>query len=158
MAEKKQNGAAALAKKGDGVLTRVGSVWTYPGCAIDPSGTNLRLPLEYVSDAEVKELLQAGDLVGVTQSVGGELLSVRLKGDDGAVVLTTAQAGTAEAGTELPPGSRPTHDAGASVAASAADIASEVERSFAAATGAAPATSDPADAAPAGQSKPKPAA
>ncbi|GGC90447.1 hypothetical protein [Chelatococcus reniformis] len=153
MAEKKQNGAAALAKKGDGVLTRVGSVWTHPGCAIDPSGTNLRLPSEYVSDAEVREMLQAGDLVGVTQTVGGELLSVRLKGDAGTVVLTTAQAGTAEAGTELPSNSRPTHDAGAPVAVSSADVVGQVERSFTAAIGATP--SAPAQDAP---SKPKPAA
>lgn len=88
----------ALAGKGDGVLTKVGSVWTYPGCPIDPSGTNLRLPMEYVSDADVQELLRDGSASAATLDASGNALAVRFDGAGRAV--TAAQIGTVDAATE----------------------------------------------------------
>jgi hypothetical protein len=103
-----------LAEKGNGVLVRRGSVWSYPGAPNDASGTNLQLPAEYVTDVEVQEALRVGDLVAVTQTPANQVMSVRLKGKNGDPMakISTVQAGTAEAGTQLPPNSRPTHDAG----------------------------------------------
>lgn len=102
-----------LAAKGDGVLVRRGNVWTYPGCPTDPSGTNLKLPTEFVTDEQVQAAM--GESVFVTTTVDpiGTARAIRLSGDDDAPVMSTAQAGTAHAGTELPVGSRPELDAGA---------------------------------------------
>jgi hypothetical protein len=104
-----------LCDKGEGILTRFGHVWSYPGAKMDPSGTNLRLPIENVSDAEVTEALANGQLVAATIEPGGFLRAVRLvvEGADPIPLLLTSQAGTADAGTELPAGSRPSQDAGA---------------------------------------------
>jgi hypothetical protein len=102
-----------ILEKGGGTLVRFGSVWSYPGAPIDPSGTNLRLPIEHASDAEVREALQAGDLAAVTIHADGTAIAVRaVKKGEQVAVLTSAQVGTAEAGTELPVGSRPSVDAG----------------------------------------------
>jgi hypothetical protein len=128
MSETKALTFQELAAKGDGVLVKRGNVWTYPNAENDRSGTNLVLPLEYVSDAEVKKALQEGHLHAATAQMGGEVLSVRLKGIGAAPkVLNVVQAGTPEAGTELPPGSRVEHDAGKRTA-----TAEELERSAAA--------------------------
>jgi hypothetical protein len=110
-----------LAAKGDGMLVRRGNVWSYPGASIDASGTNLHLPVEYVTDEEVQAALGTGDMFAVTRTADNQVLSVRIKdGDEDApAVLTTAQAGTADAGTELPANSRPSHDAGKSTITSA---------------------------------------
>lgn len=123
----------AIAEKGEGVLVRHPSgVWTYPDAPMDTSGTNLRLPQEYVSDAEVQKALAEGHLLGVTNDPGSGLRSVRLKAGKGdeAIVMSVAAAGTAEAGTELPPNSRPSMDAGAKVM-TAEEAAAAAERSMA---------------------------
>lgn len=103
-----------LMKKGDGVLIKRGHVWTYPGCANDASGTNLVMPIEYVSDAEVQKALAGGELRAAITNPSGGVSAVRLI-DDGTAVMTSGMAGTAEMGTELPPNSRVTSDAGAGV-------------------------------------------
>jgi hypothetical protein len=102
----------ALAKKGDGALVRSGSVWTYPGAEMDRSGTNLRLPVEYVTDAEVQEALGAGHLTASVHGLDGQVAAVRVAKDgEGPTAIPMTMVGTSEAGTELPPNSRPTHDA-----------------------------------------------
>ncbi len=103
---------AALAAKGDGVLVKRGSVWTYPTAETDGSGTNIKLPVEYVTDQEVQQALRDGALVPATTETTGAPLSVRIKTDDAPAAISVAQAGTPEAGTDLPPNSRPSHDAG----------------------------------------------
>jgi hypothetical protein len=108
----KETTFAALAGKGDGILIKRGTVWTYPAAEIDRSGTNVQLPLEYVTDAEVQEALRGGELHPATTGPGGDVLSVRLSDGDVKAAISVAQAGTPEAGTELPPNSRPSHDAG----------------------------------------------
>ncbi len=102
-----------LLKKGDGTLVRTHGVWSYPGAPLDPSGTNLRLPIDHVSDNEVRAALGDETLVVAIANPDGSPLAVRVKGDGPTRVLTAAQAGTAEAGTELPVGSHPSVDAGA---------------------------------------------
>ncbi|TCR60950.1 hypothetical protein [Bosea sp. BK604] len=102
-----------LLEKGDGTLVRTNGVWSYPGAPLDPSGTNLRLPIDHVSDAEVQAALGDESLVVAVTNPDGTALAVRVKGDGAHRVLTTAQAGTAEAVTELPVGSHPSVDAGA---------------------------------------------
>jgi hypothetical protein len=98
-----------------GVLSKRGGVWAAPETPTDPSGTNLRLPTEYVSDEEVQKAIHDGSVVVI--AIGSDSLpfAVRKKPEEGEVVMTmgAAQAGTAEAGTELPPNSRPSLDAGA---------------------------------------------
>jgi len=101
-----------LASKGDGVLVKRGSVWTYPTAEMDRSGTNIQLPVEYVSDAEVQQALRDGKLQPVTTDALGAPLAVRVSDKDAPEAITVVQTGTPEAGTELPPNSRPTHDAG----------------------------------------------
>lgn len=129
MADKNQApNAQALAKKGNGVLVKHGNVWSYAGAQIDRSGTNLRLPEEYISDAEVKKMLADGDVVASSLGPMHEPLAVRFKGDEDAVVVNVAQAGTAEAGTELPVNSRPEHDSG-TVRMTPAEAAEIAERS-----------------------------
>lgn len=103
--------ARALAEKGDGVLTKVGNVWSYPGAPMDRSGTNLRLPVEFVTDAEVQAAIQAEEAHASVLGFGGEVSAVRF-GEAGTITaIGVHQIGTSEAGTELPPNSRPTHDA-----------------------------------------------
>jgi septal ring-binding cell division protein DamX len=111
MSDEKSVSVRSLIKKGEGVLIKRNGVWTYPGCANDPSGTNLVLPLEHVSDAEVQKALSDGDLRAAMTTPTGAVSAVRLIEDETAVV-SSGLAGTAELGTELPSGSRPTHDAG----------------------------------------------
>lgn len=108
-------GVRALAEKGEGMLVRHASgVWSYPGASIDLSGTNLVLPMESVTDAAVQEALGGEDFVVVTRNPDNTPRSIRVvSGDQPVVVMSTAAAGTAEAGTELPLNSRPSHDAGA---------------------------------------------
>lgn len=133
MTEKNQASAVhALIKKGDGVLVKRGNVWTYAGAPIDRSGTNLQLPEEYITEAEVHKLLASGELVAATHSAMHDVLSVRLKNDGDAISITTAQAGTADAGTELPRNSRPEQDAGARqlTPAEAAAAAERAAQSF----------------------------
>jgi hypothetical protein len=75
-------------------------------------GTNLRLPVEYVTDAEVQEALGAGHLTASVHGFDGQAHGVRIAKDANFPnALTLATVGTSEAGTELPPNSRPTHDA-----------------------------------------------
>jgi hypothetical protein len=100
----------ALAAKADGVLVRNGSVWTYPGAPMDRSGTNLRLPLEYVTDETVQAALADGSLSPGVHDASG-VIAVRVTAEGMPRAITMAQAGTSEAGTELPPNSRPEHDA-----------------------------------------------
>jgi hypothetical protein len=102
-----------LIKKGDGLLSRRSGVWTYPGCANDTSGTNLVLPLEYVSDVEVQKALADGDIVAAVMSPAGVVTSVRLAAEDAPAVILAGQAGTPEMGTEWPEGARVESDAGA---------------------------------------------
>jgi hypothetical protein len=101
---------------GTGILSKHrAGVWAPPETPIDPSGTNLRLPIEYVSDEEVQKGIHDGSLVVITIGSDNLPYAVRKKpGEKDAVVMTVgaAQAGTAEAGTELPPNSRPSQDAG----------------------------------------------
>jgi hypothetical protein len=101
-----------IAAKGDGVLVKRGAVWTYPTAEMDPSGTNVRLPVEYVSDAEVQQALRDGKMHPVTTETTGAVLSVRVTDGAAPAAISVTQAGTPEAGTELPVGSRPSHDAG----------------------------------------------
>lgn len=101
-----------LASKGEGVLVKRGSVWTYPSCETDRSGTNIQLPVEYVSDAEVQQALRDGKLHPTTTDGVGAPVSVRVADGDAPVAISVVMAGTPEAGTELPPGSRPSVDAG----------------------------------------------
>lgn len=108
----KEAGFSDLAKKGDGILVKRGSVWTYPTAEMDRSGTNIQLPVEYVSDAEVQEALRGNKMHPVTTSATGEVLSVRITDGEAPAAISVVQAGTPEAGTELPPNSRPSHDAG----------------------------------------------
>ena len=120
MAEKNQAPTAQqLAKKGNGVLVKHGNVWSYAGAPIDRSGTNLQLPEEYITDAEVREMLESGELVVATHTPMHEPMAVRVKGDEEVAVVSTVQAGTPEAGTELPPNSRVESDAGMKRLASA---------------------------------------
>jgi hypothetical protein len=107
------NNLSALIKKGDGVLTKRGNVWTYPGAPNDMSGTNLVMPLEYVSDAEVQAALADGTLRAAVTNPTGFVSSVRMM-DDETPAITAGLAGTPEMGTELPPNSRVEHDAGSS--------------------------------------------
>ena len=101
-----------LAAKGGGNLVRhPGSgVWSYPGAPMDNSGTNVHLPVEYVTDAEVRAALDAGEL----HPIMGDGNSVRVRGSNNAppIAISMAMAGSPEVGTELPIGSRPSHDAG----------------------------------------------
>jgi len=101
----------ALADKGAGSLIKVGGVWSYPGAPVDTSGTNLQLPVEYVSDADVQEALRDGTLVAAVNDPYGNVSAVRIA-QEGVTVVPAGLTGTAEMGTELPPGSRPKHDAG----------------------------------------------
>jgi hypothetical protein len=99
---------------GSGILSKRGGVWAAPESPIDPSGTNLRLPLEYVSDEEVQKGIHDGSLVVITIGSDGLPYAVRKKPgkDEPVMTMSAAQAGTAEAGTELPPNSKPSQDAG----------------------------------------------
>jgi hypothetical protein len=101
-----------LAAKGEGVLVKRGDVWTYPAADRDRSGTNVVLPVEYVSDAEVQQAIRDGHVHPATTAPGGAVLSVRVTDGEAGKAISVAQAGTPEAGTELPPNSRPSHDAG----------------------------------------------
>jgi len=98
------------------VLVKRGSVWSYPGSPNDRSGTNLVMPLDYVTDAEVQEALASGNLVVAAVDTYGGVAAVKAKPAEGETVriVNPALAGTAEAGTEIPVNSRPTHDAGRS--------------------------------------------
>jgi hypothetical protein len=99
---------------GSGILSKRGGVWSTPETPIDPSGTNLRLPIEYVSDEEVQKAIHDGEVVVITIGSDNLPYAVRRKPEEGEVVLTmqASQAGTAEAGTELPKNSHPSQDAG----------------------------------------------
>jgi hypothetical protein len=99
---------------GSGILAKRGGVWAAPETPIDPSGTNLRLPLEYVSEEEVQKGIHDGSLVVITIGSDNLPFAVRKKPEKDELVMTVnaAQAGTPEAGTELPPNSRPSQDAG----------------------------------------------
>jgi hypothetical protein len=101
-----------LAAKGNGILVKRGTVWSYAGADLDTSGTNLRLPVEYVSDADVQAALQDGSFMAAVTDPFGSVTSVRLAAD-GVVAVTAGLAGTAEMGTELPLNSRVESDAGA---------------------------------------------
>ncbi|MCX4195112.1 hypothetical protein OMR07_05615 [Methylobacterium organophilum] len=101
----------ALADKGAGSLVKVSGVWSYPGAPVDSSGSNLQLPVEYVSDADVQEGLRDGTLVAAVNDPYGNVSAVRIA-QEGVTVVPAGLTGTAEMGTELPPGSRPEHDAG----------------------------------------------
>lgn len=103
-----------LIEKGDGVIIRYpAGVWSYPGAEIDRSGTNLRLPLEHVSDNEVREALQKGGFVAKTMDAVGQPVAVATAGEGTpARAITLAQAGSVDAATELPENSRPSIDAG----------------------------------------------
>lgn len=107
---------ASLLEKGDGILIKRNGVWTYPSAPNDRSGTNLVLPIEFVSDAAVQEAIKAGDLVTKATDTMGAVTSVSKPAPDGATILVVnmMQAGSVEAATELPLNSRPTHDAGRS--------------------------------------------
>lgn len=106
----------SLLEKGDGVLVKRNGVWTYPNAPNDRSGTNLVMPIEFVSEAAVQEALTKGNLVPSATSVDGVPTSVVRKpeGDVPVRVFNMAHAGSVEAATELPLNSRPTHDAGKS--------------------------------------------
>lgn len=120
----------ALAEKGEGVLTRFGTVWSYPGVDMDPSGSNLRLPIEHVSAAAVKAALDDTIVAVSTFDIAGQPLSVRIVVDgEQPKVLSAAQAGTPDAGTQLPPGSKPSTDAGA-IAVSPEDAAREAKKNL----------------------------
>lgn len=100
---------------GGGILSKHRSgVWASPGTPIDLSGTNLRMPTEYVSDEEVQKAVHDGSVIVIALGSDNLPYAVRKKPKEGEVVLTlsAAQAGTAEAGTELPPNSHPSQDAG----------------------------------------------
>ncbi len=107
---------ASLLDKGDGVLMKRANVWTYPSCPNDRSGTNLVLPAEFVSEAAVQEALKSGDVVAKATDTMGVVTSVARPAAENAPVrvVNMMQAGSVEAATELPPNSRPTHDAGRS--------------------------------------------
>ena len=105
---------ASLLDKGDGVLTKRAGVWTYPGAPNDRSGTNLVLPVEFVSEAAVQDALTKGDVVPRATDTMGVVTSVGRPSIEGAPVrvINMMLAGSVEAATELPLNSRPTHDAG----------------------------------------------
>ncbi|MGI3900533.1 MAG: hypothetical protein ACRYGP_28305 [Janthinobacterium lividum] len=105
---------ASLLDKGDGVLTKRANVWTYPGAPNDRSGTNLVLPLEFVSEAAVQEALKKGEVVPRATDTMGVVVSIGRPATEGAPVrvINMMMAGSVEAATELPLNSRPTHDAG----------------------------------------------
>jgi len=109
----------SLLEKGDGVLVKRGGVWTYPNAPNDRSGTNLVMPVEFVSEAAVQEALTKGELAPTATTMTGAPMSVMKKpeGDVPVRILNMAQAGSVEAATEMPLNSRPTHDAGKSDAA-----------------------------------------
>lgn len=111
-----------LAEKGNGILVKRGTVWSYAGAELDTSGTNLRLPVEYVSDADVQAALRDGSFMAAVTDPYGTVTSVRVAGE-GVVAVTAGLAGTAEMGTELPVNSRVENDAGAGVVTQA-----EIER------------------------------
>lgn len=110
----------ALADKGNGVLVKRGAVWSYAGAELDASGTNLRLPVDYVSDADVQAAIRDGSFMAAVSDPFGSVTAVRLAGE-GVIAVTAGLAGTAEMGTELPINSRVENDAGARVV-SQADI------------------------------------
>ena len=122
-----------LLDKGDGVLTRRGTVWTYPGCPNDPSGTNLLLPAAYVADAVIQAGLNDGTLAAAVVAPSGVVSAVRLAGD-GVPVVQAGLAGSAEMGTELRPGARVEADAGAKPITST-EAANQAAAALAAATG-----------------------
>jgi hypothetical protein len=99
---------------GSGILSKRGSVWAPPEMPMDLSGTNLRLPTEYVSDEEVQKAIHDGSVVVVTIGSDNLPYAVRKKPgkDESVMTMQASQAGTAEAGTELPPNSHPSQDAG----------------------------------------------
>lgn len=104
----------SLLDKGQGTLIKRGTVWSYPGAPEDSSGTNLRVPLEVVSDAAVQDAIRDGFLVHkMVDSFGVATAVVRAPAEGETVRLVSlVQAGSVEAATEMPRGARPTHDAG----------------------------------------------
>lgn len=65
---------AALAAKdpaGKGRLwfVRDANAWSYAGCAVDPRGSNLKVPVETVPDARVKAALGDGSWMGAVIDV-----------------------------------------------------------------------------------------
>lgn len=116
MADKKQDKTTIedlIAK--EGILVKRNGVWSNPSEPLDPSGTNLKLPLNYVSANEVDAAIKDGSLVVAAAGADGMATAVALPAKEGEarrVIVPASIAGTAEAGTELPPNSRPTHDAG----------------------------------------------
>lgn len=115
----------ALAAKGEGKVIRHRSgVWTYPGCATDPTGTNVVYPTEYVREDRIRAALAGDAFVVAMMDVANEPVAIQLRlAGSPFVPMSMARAGTADAGTELPPNSIPTRDAGAVL-----DSAPEVER------------------------------
>jgi hypothetical protein len=121
MATKEKSADKALSsdeifEKGGGTIVRVGNVWTYPGCPMDNSGTNLRLPIESIPHDDVQAWIRDGDVLPAALDHNQRLVAVRQKPADPEApsppVLLSTQAGTPEAGTELPIGSHPALDAG----------------------------------------------
>lgn len=118
MAEEKTTTVADLLAKSDtGTLVRHRSgVWSYPGAPMDPSGTNLRIPVESVTDADIQAGLLDGSFVAAGMGPENRVTAIRAAPAEGEVrmgFVSSARAGSVEAATELPVGSRPTHDAGA---------------------------------------------
>ncbi|MCX5496445.1 hypothetical protein OSH11_17190 [Kaistia dalseonensis] len=115
------NPVRTLALKGEGILSRHRSgVWSYPGAPLDPSATNLVLPVEYVTEQQIREALAGTDYAVITKDPLHEPLAIRLLGDGEVArpAISNAMAGSAEAGTEVPKNYRPEHDAGMPAAGS----------------------------------------
>lgn len=137
----KHGDVISLLRKGDGVLTRRGNVWSYPGSPNDLSGTNVVLPMEHVSDVAVQAALADGVLRAAVVAPSGHVSAVRHIEDE-TTLVRAGLAGTAELGTELPPNSRVSHDAGM-VPTSSADAEKQASEALRA-TVAKPATAESA--------------
>ncbi|WCS24468.1 hypothetical protein LOK46_25590 [Methylobacterium sp. NMS14P] len=98
---------AALAAKdpaGKGRLwaVRDGNCWSYAGCAVDPRGSNLKVPVESVPDARVKAALADGTWMGAvidTNATPIKILAVQVTPAPGAPlnVLRASDLGTVAA-------------------------------------------------------------
>lgn len=107
-----QKSPAELLEHGTILRQFAPGIWSYPGAPMDPSGTNVKLPVDYTTEAEINEGIEDGTLV--VSALGNDLSrsSVSLAANFSGRVHTPVTAGTVEASTQLPPGSQPTHDAG----------------------------------------------
>jgi hypothetical protein len=107
-----QKSPSELLQHGTALRRFAPGIWSYVGAPLDPSGTNLKLPIDYTTEAEIDAGIEDGSLS--VAAMGSDLSRSAVVASDGFAgrVHTPMSAGTVEASTQLPVGSQPTHDAG----------------------------------------------